>query len=66
LEVVTKAVTFYDHCRRCKILFDETGLGKKVHQKEMDEYPPNLKEEFTKLSDWIRELTRLCTVSKSC
>jgi len=24
----------------------------------MDEYPPDLKEEYLKLSDWIRELTR--------
>jgi hypothetical protein len=25
----------------------------------MDEYPPDLKEEYLKLSDWIRELTRI-------
>ena len=25
----------------------------------MEEYPPDLKEESTKLSDWIRELNRL-------
>jgi hypothetical protein len=25
----------------------------------MDEYPPDLKEEYLKLSDWIRELTQL-------
>jgi hypothetical protein len=24
----------------------------------MDEYPPDLKEEYLKLSEWIRELTR--------
>jgi len=59
LEIVTKVVTFFDHCRRCQILFDQAGLDKKVHQKEMEEYPPDLKEEYTKLSDWIRELTRL-------
>src|SRR4030067_2215373 len=59
LEIVTKVVTFFDHCRHCKILFDQAGLDQKLHQKEMDEYPPDLKEEFIKLSDWIRELTRL-------
>ena len=26
----------------------------------MDEYPSDLKEEYLKLSDWIRELTRIC------
>ncbi len=59
LEIVTKVVTFFDHCRRCQVLFDQAGLDKKIHQKEMDEYPPDLKEEYAKLSDWIRELTRL-------
>jgi len=59
LEIVTKVVTFFDHCRRCQILFDQTGLDKKIHRKEMEEYPPDLKEEYLKLSDWVRELTRL-------
>jgi hypothetical protein len=59
LEVVTKVITFFDQCRRCKILFDQAGFDQKLRQKEMDEYPPDLKEEYTKLSDWIRELNRL-------
>jgi len=59
LEIVTKVVTFFDHCRRCQVLFDQAGLDKKIHQKEMEEYPPDLKEEVMKLSDWIRELSRL-------
>ena len=59
LEIVTKVITTYDHCRHCKVFFDEAGLDKKFDQKEMDEYPPDLKEEYIKLSDWIRELTRL-------
>jgi len=59
LEIVTKVVTFFDHCRRCQILFNQAGLDKKVHQKEMEEYPPDLKEEYTKLSDWIQELNHL-------
>ena len=59
LEIVTRVVTFFDHCRRCQILFDQSGLDEKLHQKEMEEYPPDLKEEYLELSDWIRELTRL-------
>jgi hypothetical protein len=59
LEIVTKVVTFFDHCRRCQVIFDQAGLDKKIHQKEMEEYPPDLKEEYMKLSDWIRELSRL-------
>lgn len=43
LEIVTKVVTFFDHCRRCQVLFDQAGLNKKIHQKGMEEYPPGFK-----------------------
>jgi hypothetical protein len=59
LEIVTKVVTFFDTCRRCQAIFNQAGLDKKIHQKEMEEYPQDLKEEYFKLSDWIRELSRL-------
>jgi hypothetical protein len=59
LEIVTKVITSFGQCRRCKILFDEAGFDQKVHQKELDEYPADLKEEYTKVSDWIRELNGL-------
>lgn len=59
LEIITRVVTFLGTCRRCQIFFDQAGLDKKIYQKEMEEYPPDLKEEYMKLSDWIRELSRL-------
>ena len=59
LEIVSKVLTTFDHCRHCEIFFDQAGLNKKFHQNEMNEYPSDLKEEFVKLSDWIRELRRL-------
>ena len=59
LEIVTKVIAYFGQCRRCKILFDQAGFDQKLHQKEMDEYPADLKEEVTKLSDWILELNRL-------
>jgi len=59
LEIVTKVLTLFGHCRRCEILFDQVELGRKSRQKEMDEYPSDLQEEYAKLWEWIRELTRL-------
>jgi hypothetical protein len=59
LEIVSKVLTTFDQCRHCEIFFDQAGLNKKFHQNEMNEYPPDLKEEYVKLSDWIRELRRL-------
>jgi hypothetical protein len=59
LEIVSKVLTTFDHCRHCEVLFNQAGLDQKFHQKEMNEYPLDLKEEYIKLSDWIRELRRL-------
>ena len=59
LEIVTKVITSFDQCRRCRVLFEQAGFAQKFHQKEMDEYPPDLKEENKKLLDWVRELSRL-------
>jgi hypothetical protein len=59
LEIVSKVLTTFHHCRHCKILFDQAGLDQIFHQKDMEEYPSDLKEEFIKLSDWVRELRRL-------
>ncbi len=59
LEIVTKMMTFFNHCRHCEVIFDQAGIDQKFRQKEMEEYPSDLKEEYLKLSDWIQELTRL-------
>jgi histone acetyltransferase (RNA polymerase elongator complex component) len=59
LEIITKVMTAFDHCRHCQVIFGEAGIDQKFHQKDMNEYPLDLREEFIKLSDWIRELTRL-------
>ena len=59
LEIVTRVLATFDHCRHCMLLFEETGLQGKLHQKSMDEYPQDVAEEYVQLSDWIRELNRL-------
>jgi hypothetical protein len=59
LEVVTKVIITYDHCRSCKVVFDQAGLDRKFQQREMEEYPSDLRQEHLNLSNWIRELTHL-------
>ncbi len=59
LEIVTKVLTSWGECRRCTLIFDQAGLDQKFHHEEMGGYPPDLKEEVTTLSDWVRELKRL-------
>jgi hypothetical protein len=59
LEIVTRLITTFEHCRSCDLLFNKTGLDHKFHQIDVEGFPPDLKEEFTKLSDWLRELNGL-------
>ncbi len=59
LEIVTKVLTSWGECRRCRPLFDQVGLDQKFRDEEMQGYPPDLKEENAMLSDWVRELRRL-------
>jgi hypothetical protein len=59
LEIVTQVLTSYDHCRHCEIFFDQAGFDKKFHQKEVNEYPADLKEEYAKLCELMKELMRL-------
>ena len=59
LEVVTNMLTTYGQCSRCSMIFEEAGLKREYHRKQIDEYPRDLKEESEKLSDWVRELKQL-------
>ena len=52
-------MTTFNHCSHCELVFSQAGIDRKIYEKELGEYPSDLKEEFLKLSDWVRELTRL-------
>ncbi len=59
VEIVTRVMTTFGHCRHCEIIFDQADINRKFHQRDLNEYPLDLAEEFTRLSDWIRELLHL-------
>jgi hypothetical protein len=59
LEIVTRVLTTFGHCRHCEVIFDEVDFAQKFHQKDVNDYPPDLADEYLRLSDWIRELTHL-------
>ncbi|MCX5909937.1 MAG: hypothetical protein NTY64_22865 [Deltaproteobacteria bacterium] len=56
LEIVGRVLTTFDHCSHCETIFDAAGVNSKFHKRDFEEYPQDLREEFSKLSDWIREL----------
>ncbi len=59
IEVVSHLLTTYGHCSRCAPVFRESGLEQEVMSRDREEYPRDLQEEFAKLSEWMRELSRL-------
>lgn len=59
LEIVTNLITIFDRFGQSKLFINEAGIDRKIYQKELNEYPSELKEELSKLSHWIRELTSL-------
>jgi hypothetical protein len=59
VEVVTNVLTVYGPCNACRLMFDESGVDDEVKKEVLDEYPKELREEFLRLSDWIRDLARL-------
>lgn len=40
-------------------MFREAGLQKEMTDGLLDEYPPDMKEDLRRLSEWVRELNRL-------
>ena len=59
VEVIAKVLTTFGHCKRCELVCDMTGINKRVHHREINEYPEEVKDEFLRLSDWIRDLVKL-------
>ncbi len=59
VEVIARALTTYGHCKRCELVSNLAGMSKEIHHREINEYPEDVKDEFLRLSNWIRELARL-------
>jgi len=59
LEIVTKVITIFGRFGHFDLIFNETGVDKKFYQKELNEYPSDLKEDLSRLFHWIRDLKRL-------
>ncbi len=59
LEIVTGMISTLGQCRPCNIVFDEAGLSGKIHEKAIEEYPPDFISESKKLFEWIQELKGL-------
>ncbi len=57
IEVIAHVLGSMDHCKHCQVFLDATGVGGRVHQQDLDSYPPEWKEAWRELSDLIYRLT---------
>jgi hypothetical protein len=55
VEVIAPVLTNFFHCAHCEQIFEHAGIGRQVHQAEL-EYPEDVKQEATRLADWLTEL----------
>ena len=59
VEVLSLMLTVQtEECKNCSPIFESVGLKTKFHNKEINEYPEDIKGQVLRLSDWIRELSQ--------
>lgn len=60
VEVIAYAPTAFYHCTHCEVAFREMGVSNNFHQEQVDSsLPPDLRQDYQALSDWVHELFRL-------
>lgn len=57
VEVVAHVLGSMDHCSHCQVFLEGTGVGGKIHQQDLDSFPPDWMEEWQRLSDLIFNVT---------
>ncbi len=58
VEVLAPVLTMHVHCPHCETMSNQAGLnlGIRVHNQELNEYPDDWKEEYLRVSSWVRAL----------
>jgi hypothetical protein len=58
LEVLSLVPTSYNQCSHCETMYDRAGIGVRVHEQILEEYPPDLLQDHVRLSFWVEELAK--------
>jgi hypothetical protein len=57
VQVIAPVLTNFFHCMHCEQVFDQAGIGQKVHQEELEQYPKDVKQETARLANWLFHLS---------
>ncbi len=58
LEIISLIPGLFDGWAHCEFMSDQVGLKEKKDNMILNEYPPEVKEEYLFLSEWVRELAQ--------
>jgi hypothetical protein len=58
LEILSPVPTTYRQCQRCETLYEQSGIGAKVQQEILREYPAEMEAEYRQLSAWIAAISQ--------
>ena len=55
VEILAYAPTEFFHCSHCEVVWDELGVGKRLHaeQQRSGQLPPDLLREYADISEWV-------------
>lgn len=57
VEIITYAPTEFFHCTHCEVVFQQVGIGQKIHAEQREaNLPDDLKADFARLSSWVQQL----------
>jgi hypothetical protein len=57
VEIITYAPTEFFHCTHCEVVFQQVGVGQKIHAEQREaNLPDDLKQDFARLSRWVEEM----------
>ncbi len=57
MQVIAYAPTVFRHCQHCEVAFAGLGVADQMHAREAQgALPPELLDEFQKISDWVHSL----------
>jgi hypothetical protein len=57
IQVIAPVLTDFFHCMHCEQFFNQAGIGQQTHQEELDQYPEDVKQEVTRLANWLFDLS---------
>lgn len=57
IEVITYAPTEFFHCTHCEVVFQQVGVGQKIHaEQRAAAFPDDLKQDYARLAAWVESI----------